>query len=498
MIGKHGKSVLSLTLMLCVWLSAAAASGSCGKHVKWNLRDGVLTLSGKGDTKNYWQDHPWHPDLVKQLIVEDGVTGLGESLLEDCHNLVAVQLPSSLRRIGNNAFYNCKKLEDISIPYGVESLGDSSFEGCSSLFEMKLPSSVKSVGKRAFAKCHALQTVRLSIHIETLGKDLFAGSKNITQLDDLPFLLTEKTCEQYAVHRGVVKDYWTRRDEASTSFAFTETSEENSNQGPVEYVPADVDQNIPSSRKENENTYALIICNENYSTLSKVPYAINDGRHFALYCARTLGVPEKNIKFYRDATLGQMNQAFHDLKTVYDFMRENMKLIIYYAGHGAPEEATLEPYFIPVDASRVNADACYSMQKLYADLGEMNVKSAVVFLDACFSGASRDGEMVFKKERGIVRTPKKQGLKGNVVVMSATSDQQTALPYDEKHHGMFTYFLLKRLQETEGTVSLGELRDYIKENVSRTSPMVNSKPQTPTFNTSSSASASWETWKLID
>ena len=94
--------------------------------------------------------------------------------------------------------------------------------------------------------------------------------------------------------------------------------------------------------------------------------------------------------------------------------------------------------------------------------------------------------------------PKKQGLTGKVAVLSATSDEQTALPYHDKGHGMFTYYLLKRLQETKGNVTLSDLKEYITKEVSRNSSIVNRKEQTPTFTVSSGASAEWDSWKLTE
>ena len=241
--------------------------------------------------------------------------------------------------------------------------------------------------------------------------------------------------------------------------------------------------------------YAKTIANENYGKLSNVPFAVNDGNTFARYCQRTLGVPTKNILQYNDASYGSIREALSDIRLINDVMGNDMKLIVYYAGHGAPDDATLEPYLIPVDAARVNKDVCIPMAQFYQEIGSMKLKSATVFLDACFSGATRDGNMVIAA-RGIARVPKKQGLKGRVAVLSATSDDQTALPYNEKGHGMFTYYLLKCLKETKGEASLQDIKEYVTDNVKRNSSIVNRKEQTPTFNVSTEASSQWNAWKL--
>ena len=86
------------------------------------------------------------------------------------------------------------------------------------------------------------------------------------------------------------------------------------------------------------------------------------------------------------------------------------------------------------------------------------VKSAAVFLDACFSGAGRSGDVMLAS-RSVAIKPNVAAPKGNMVVFSASSNDETAYPYHEKGHGLFTYFLCKKLQETEGKVTLGELED---------------------------------------
>lgn len=69
---------------------------------------------------------------------------------------------------------------------------------------------------------------------------------------------------------------------------------------------SDVDTNIPSSGIVNDKTFAVIIANEKYQSVTEVDYAENDGNMFREYCHKTLGVPEKNIHFVPNATLVNM------------------------------------------------------------------------------------------------------------------------------------------------------------------------------------------------
>ena len=476
-----------------------ASNGSAGKGIKWELKNGVLTISGNGAMKDFSTDRPWIPGEVEKLVVEEGITHIGTNLCRNSKNLISVSLPSSIKTIGHDAFNSCKSLSDIHIPYGVEEIGDRAFYNCTAFIELDLPISMKHIGTEAFAKCKNITTVRLTQGIETLGDKAFDGCLILANLSGLPDYVDTDTFVKYGLNRAAVKNYWDRKEEMAARFGNSSGALGNKNQDSSKQPdPSDVDTDIPFTGIDNSNTFALIIANENYGKLANVPYAINDGNSFSLYCRRTLGIPAKNILMYKDASYGSMREAFSDLRMINEVAGENMKVIFYYAGHGAPDDATLDPYLIPVDAGRVNKDVCVPLASIYQELGSMNLKSAVVFLDACFSGGTREDKMVMADARAITRVPKKQGLTGKVAVLSATSDAQTALPYHEKGHGMFTYYLLKRLQETKGNVTLADLKDYVTKEVSLNSTIINRKDQTPTFTVSSGASSLWDSWKLTD
>lgn len=150
---------------------------------------------------------------------------------------------------------------------------------------------------------------------------------------------------------------------------------------------------------------------------------------------------------------------------------------------------------MPVDADGTQTEGCYSLNKLYGELGALSAQSVVVFLDACFSGSKREQGML-ASARGVALKPKKEAPRGNMVVFSAATDDETAFPYEQKGHGLFTYYLLKKLQESKGDVSLGELSTYITENVKRQSVVINRKVQTPTATPSSSLIDGWTKMRL--
>ena len=247
----------------------------------------------------------------------------------------------------------------------------------------------------------------------------------------------------------------------------------------LEVVDNALDINIPETNEENKKTFAVIIGNENYERVTKVQYALNDAKVFASYCRKTLGLPKDNIRIYRDATYGTMLSALDDIKSIASAFEGDLNVIFYYAGHGVPSESDKTAYLLPVDASGQHTEVCLSTKRLYDTLDGLHAKRVLVFMDACFSGAQR-GEGMLASARGVALKVKQDAPKGNMVVFSAATGDETAYPYKEKGHGLFTYYLLKKLQDTKGDVTLGELSDYVNKEVRRQSVVINHKSQSPT------------------
>lgn len=261
---------------------------------------------------------------------------------------------------------------------------------------------------------------------------------------------------------------------------------------------SDVDINIPVNKTNNNMTFAVIIANEKYNEAGKdVPMALNDGRMFAEYCNKVLGLPRQNIHIYENTTSLQMQGAVEDIKGIAKACFEPFSILFYYAGHGVPDEATRDAFLMPVDATGQRTIGCMPLARLYNDLGNLGAQKVCVFLDACFSGAARGGGML-ASARGVEIDSDPGEAQGNMVVFSATSAKQTALPYTEQGHGLFTYFLLKKLQETKGNVTLEQLGDYLKHQVSLQSQLVNRKAQTPTVTAGNELGDKWKKMKLTN
>lgn len=254
---------------------------------------------------------------------------------------------------------------------------------------------------------------------------------------------------------------------------------------------SDVDIHIPVTGRVSDDTFVLIIANENYTFVDNVEFALNDGEVFREYCIKTLGVPERQVWMYRDATAGVISGGVDKMVQAMNIF-DNAKVIVYYCGHGIPDEKTGDAYIIPTDGKGTNMATCYSLNRLYKQLAESKARSVTYFMDACFSGVNKDGSMLVAA-RGVAREAKKETIEGNTVVFSAASGDETAMAYKAKSHGLFTYFLLKKLQETQGDVTYGDLADYIRTNVRKEAFLTNEKLQTPVVATSIQAESLWKT-----
>ena len=260
-----------------------------------------------------------------------------------------------------------------------------------------------------------------------------------------------------------------------------------------------VDKNIPLNRKVN-NRFALVIGNEDYVSSQSglqneqnVDYAVNDAMVFKQYCLNAFGVKSENMFLITNATSGVMSQEIKKVIKLTELEGKDSELIIYYAGHGFPNDQKV-PHLIPVDVSGGDLSRAINLQELYKDLGNLKAKKVTVFLDACFTGGGRESGLM--ASRGVKVKPKEGSLGGSLVVFSASSGDQRSLPFNKEKHGVFTYHLLKALQDAEGDISYGNLYDAINIEVNKTTLRNQGMEQTPKVNTSEKVIHDWRNWKF--
>ena len=437
-------------------------------------------LNSKKAEKARQKEAQLNSEIATQNITFDDVGVDGQTLTYLIKSLSSVEVVQKK---------NYKKYSKVIIPdmvsyqghvYTVRSIGEFAFWYCESLMEVIIPSSVTNISQYAFGGCKSLN------HVVGLRNDIKMGTD---VFKDCPY-----TYEQYA-NNTISLPPIMPQNQISENTPIKKVSSVGETTTPPVPKHSSIDINIPSGIRDNDNTFAIIIANENYQEEAKVEFALNDGEIFQQYCQKVLGLPNDNIHFRKDATLNNIRRELDWIRKVANAYEGTARIIVYYAGHGIPDEKTGAGYLLPVDGSGSTLSTGYSLSELYKMLGDLPAKDVIVFIDACFSGSKR-GEGMLASARGVAIKAKPSVPKGKMVIFSAAQGDETAYPLKDEKHGMFTYYILKKLRETKGDVPLQDLSDYVITQVKRKSIVANGKSQTPTVNASPALGNRWKQIKL--
>ena len=173
--------------------------------------DGTLTISGNGKMKDWRNssDEAWDSNRknIKNVIINNGVTSIGNFAFSDCTSLTNITIPNSVTSIGDYAFHYCTNLTNITIPNSVTSIGDNAFYGCENLINITIQNSVTSIGNFAFCMCTSLTSINVDSNNEKYMSDngvLYTKDKKI--LIQYP---GKKEGTEYLILQGVesIEDY---------------------------------------------------------------------------------------------------------------------------------------------------------------------------------------------------------------------------------------------------------------------------------------------------
>ena len=156
-------------------------------NLTWKLyEDGTLNISGTGAMKNYIYGNNKSPARlnlsVTSIVIEEGVTSIGDYAFENCDNLTSITIPGNVESIGEGAFYSCNNLTDVTLQDGVKSIGDSAFIWCNNLTNIVLPNSVTSVGRYAFYKCTGLTSITIPDSVTSIGASAFGYCSDLISI----------------------------------------------------------------------------------------------------------------------------------------------------------------------------------------------------------------------------------------------------------------------------------------------------------------------------
>lgn len=188
MMRKYVVLAEAILLLVLLLLPSFALDGADG-NIRWELSAGTLTLSGRGEMRDYTDAHmaPWldSASAIKRIVVKEGITSIGDLSFYNCDKALFVALPESVTKIGNRAFKNCFSLVGIQLPKSLEAIGEASFEACAALKSLDMPQALRSIGNYAFINCTALSTVSIPQGVTELGRVAFAYCTGLTRAEIL-------------------------------------------------------------------------------------------------------------------------------------------------------------------------------------------------------------------------------------------------------------------------------------------------------------------------
>ncbi|MDA7637882.1 caspase family protein [Candidatus Pelagibacter sp.] len=229
------------------------------------------------------------------------------------------------------------------------------------------------------------------------------------------------------------------------------------------------------SNKSSNNKVALIIGIENYTEAPKANYANLDAKYFFDYARRAFGVKKQNINLLvnEEATVVKTDKAV-SLWLKSKIKKNKSDLIIFFAGHGLASSDGKELYLLPQDGNPDRLErTALSRTDLFKEIISLNPKSVTMFLDTCYSGVSRDEQMLLASARPIrIVADEQEGIPDNFTIFSASQLDQISSGLKEANHGIFSYYLMKGMEgnadiNKDKKITNGELLAYMDENVSQ-------------------------------
>ena len=182
----------ALVLTLCMALAvpvSAAENGTCGESLRWSFENGKLTISGTGSMDDFDSPdgRPWSHlyDRVTAIVLEEGVTTIGNWAFNGMRNAASLTLPATLERIGLFAFIGCEQLTEVDLPQGLQSIGQQAFYLCTGLTEVTIPGTVTFLDAGIFDGCTSLKRAYIeksSAGVFVNGSAIFRGCTALEEI----------------------------------------------------------------------------------------------------------------------------------------------------------------------------------------------------------------------------------------------------------------------------------------------------------------------------
>jgi len=252
-------------------------------------------------------------------------------------------------------------------------------------------------------------------------------------------------------------------------------------------ISSDVDDVSAITIKQGKHgRYAIVIGIEHYrQKLPKAEFATRDAQIMTEYLTKVMGYPEENVITLLNDRASNVDLVKYFEKWLPNNVENGSSVFIYFSGHGAPNPKTGEAYLVPYDGDpSFIAQTGYPLKRMYEALGKLPAKEIIVALDSCFSGAGGRSVIAKGARPLLMNLQGDMALSKNMTVLSASSGDQISSTYDEKGHGLFTYFMLKGIKnedvvKPDGSIKMNDLFDYLKPQVERIARKQFNNEQTP-------------------
>ncbi|MEO7512395.1 MAG: caspase family protein [Gemmatimonadaceae bacterium] len=242
-------------------------------------------------------------------------------------------------------------------------------------------------------------------------------------------------------------------------------------------LAAEVERGMPRRASRRSDAIAVILGVERYKSLPDARYAARDAALMRRYAVEAMGVSDDPEHLYvrtdADVTSGELRKVFGETGWLARRVDDNTDLLVYFAGHGAPDAARSGPFLLPFDADAAFVrETGYALGDLYDRLARLRARSITIVLDACFTGMTRGLESIVPGARPTVLSIEHPALvRRNMAVLSAARDAQVAGDLPSARHGLFTWFVARGLRgeadgDADGAITIAELGRFVERGVS--------------------------------
>ncbi len=227
-------------------------------------------------------------------------------------------------------------------------------------------------------------------------------------------------------------------------------------------------------KASTRDAVAIIIGIQNYKRVPKADFANNDAKYFYEYAIRGLGIKPENIKLLLDEEADDINI----IKTFENWLplqvnKNKTDVYVFYSGHGLPSYDGKSLYFLPYDVDKeLLTRTAIKQEEVVSALVASKPKSVTMFIDACYSGQTRGGEVLIASAKPLALKTDINFFPSSFTVITASSNEQISSSSPELKHGIFSFYLMKGMEgdadgDKDGKITAGEMQEYLSDKVSR-------------------------------